>query len=184
MGLRLQKSTISVRVNIRSRFDPKTTYLAVQNIRVRIPLDAELDVGRVTRRSIWLRHDIARPDLPLQQWLQPPLLLSLGTIFRQQLHISRVWSGVVGSLGSRPRPSELLAHEAVLQVGESGALLVVALCEKHVPETQLLGLLLEVIHDGRVAPSSGSLAELCVIDGVGGEAFFVDEFLDLDWCSC
>jgi hypothetical protein len=53
--------------------------------------------------------------------------------------------------------------------------------QKHIPDPQLLGLGLQVLHDGRVGLEAldGRLADLAHEDRVGGDAFFLDEFLDL-----
>jgi hypothetical protein len=63
--------------------------------------------------------------------------------------------------------TEPLGHETVLEVGEAGRLLVVALGEKHVPEAEGPRLGLEVLDDGRVAfPSRIALTRLGLDDGV------------------
>jgi hypothetical protein len=57
----------------------------------------------------------------------------------------------------------------------------VVLGQEHVPETKLLGLDLEVIHDGRVSAEAllGAVAELGLPDSFGGDTFFFDELCEL-----
>jgi len=52
--------------------------------------------------------------------------------------------------------------------------------EEQVPQTQLAGLGLELLHDGGVClPSLFALAELRLEERLRGDAFLFDEFLDL-----
>lgn len=52
--------------------------------------------------------------------------------------------------------------------------------QEHIPQTQLLGLLLQLLHDSRSSlPSLLALAQLGGEDRVGGDTVFLDEFLDL-----
>ncbi len=52
--------------------------------------------------------------------------------------------------------------------------------QEHIPEAKLFRLELQILHDrGPVPPSLRTLAELGSIDGIGGDAFLVYEFLDL-----
>ena len=57
------------------------------------------------------------------------------------------------------------------------------LWQEHVPQSQLLRAFLEILEDGRVGAeaflNAGAHADLLLEDGVGGDAFFVDEFLNL-----
>lgn len=77
-----------------------------------------------------------------------------------------------------PQP---LSHEPVLEVAEASTLLEVVPWQEHVPETELLGARFQVVDYGRMAfPSLVAFAELGVEDGVGGYAFFFNEFLYLE----
>jgi hypothetical protein len=59
----------------------------------------------------------------------------------------------------------------------------VVLRQEHVPQTELLGLLLQTLQDGRGGgPSLIAFAELGLEDGVGRDTVFLNEFLDLKWC--
>jgi hypothetical protein len=88
-------------------------------------------------------------------------------------------------LRSRSTLAEDLRHKAILQIGETGALLEVVLGQKHIPQTEFLSLLLQVFYDGRVGAEAllDGGAELLVEDEVGGDAFFFDELLDLLFAS-
>ena len=55
--------------------------------------------------------------------------------------------------------------------------------QEHVPQTELLGLLLEALQDGGGGgPSLLTFTELSREDGVGRDAVFFNEFLDLEGC--
>lgn len=55
-----------------------------------------------------------------------------------------------------------------------------ALGQEHVPQTELLGLELQLLHDGGGSlPSLLALAQLGGEDGVGGDTVLLDELLDL-----
>lgn len=52
--------------------------------------------------------------------------------------------------------------------------------KEHVPETNLLSLLLQTLQDGGGGgPSLLAFTELGCEDGIGGDAVFFNEFLDL-----
>lgn len=54
--------------------------------------------------------------------------------------------------------------------------------QKHVPQPELLGAFLQVLNDGRMGVEAllhAATADLLGVDGVGGDAFFLDELLDL-----
>lgn len=84
-------------------------------------------------------------------------------------------------LASNPALAQVLGHEAILQIAETSSLLEVVLGQEHVPETQLPGPLLQVLDDGRVRREAllRRLADLACVDGIGGDALFLDELLDL-----
>lgn len=83
-------------------------------------------------------------------------------------------------LGSNLTLTQQLGHQPILDITEPSTLAKVVLGQEHIPQTQLLGLLLQRLHDsGRSLPSLLALAQLGGEDGVGGDAVFLDEFLDL-----
>ena len=84
-------------------------------------------------------------------------------------------------LRSSCRATKLLTHQAVLKIGETSTLLVVTFGQEHVPQAELLCLLLELFDDGWMAPSAflcSGFGDLCTPDGVGGNTFLIDELLD------
>lgn len=73
----------------------------------------------------------------------------------------------------------MLGHQAIFEVGEASSFMM-PFRQKHIPQPNLLGFRLEIIDDGGVCrPSLLAFAQLGVEDGVGGDAFFLDELLDL-----
>jgi hypothetical protein len=77
---------------------------------------------------------------------------------------------------------QILRHQPILKITKPRALLEVVLGQKHVPQPELLSLLLQIFDDGRVGLEAGlhaALADLLVVHGIRGNAFFFDEFLDL-----
>ena len=55
------------------------------------------------------------------------------------------------------------------------------LWQEHVPQTELLGLGLQLLHDrGGSLPSLLALAQLGGEDGIGGDTVLLDELLDLE----
>lgn len=56
---------------------------------------AKLNVRSITTSNLRFGHQEPRSNLPIQQWHQPLLLLLLGAIFREDLHIAGIWGGAV-----------------------------------------------------------------------------------------
>jgi hypothetical protein len=117
---------------------------------ISISLHLHLDVGSIRGRDIWLGHEESRANLASHQWLQPLLLLGVISVLGQDLHVTGIWGSAVASLRRGSRAAEVLSHQTILEVGEAGRLLVVALCEEQVPEPEFAGLSLEVIDNGGV----------------------------------
>jgi hypothetical protein len=171
------------------------SYLSIQDIIIPIPLNIHRNIRSITTRNIRLRHQERTPNLSLQKWLQPLLLLLLSPILRKDLHIPRIRGRTIHRLTSNPGFTQILGHETILKIGKASAFLKVVLGQEHVPEAELLGFDLEVFDDLRVGVEAGDsvaaiLVDLLGEDGVRGDAFFLDEFFDLDeivcWhpCSC
>lgn len=78
-----------------------------------------------------------------------------------------------------------LGHQAILDVAEAGSLLEVVLWQEHVPETKLLRLDLELLHDLRVGVPSLLLggSKLIPVDCLGRNTFLLDKLLELFWGS-
>lgn len=117
---------------------------------ISVSLHLHLDVGSIRRRNSRLSHQECRTDLALHQWNQPLLLLSIISVLSQHLHVTGIWCSAVAGLRRGSRAAEVLSHQTILEVGEAGRLLVVALCEEQVPEPEFAGFGLEVIDNGGV----------------------------------
>lgn len=130
------------------------TYRSVQDILIALTADIQLDIGGITRRNIGLGHQESRTNLAFQQGSQPLLFLSIIAVLGQYLHVTSIRGSVIGSLGGNLALAQKLGHEAILEICEAGALVEVVLGEKHVPQTELLSLLLQLLHhDGGGLPS-------------------------------
>jgi hypothetical protein len=74
----------------------------------------------------------------------------------------------------------LLSHETILDIGELGTIFEMVLGQEHVPQTESRSFLLQLIDNRWVAvPSCVAGADLAGVNGICGNAFFVDEFVDL-----
>lgn len=166
VGVRLAHDNVDVAARVASAARPPL--LAVEDVLVALAANVELDVGSVGRGDLGLGHEERGANLAVHQGLEPLLLLGVVAVLGQDLHVARVGGRAVAGLGGAARAAQPLGHEAVLEVGPAGRLLVVALGQEHVPQTQLLGLFLELLDDGRVAlPAGVALADLGFEDGVG-----------------
>lgn len=99
-GLPLLNSTISVVDVNEATFGREnwSSYLSVKHILVSFPPYRHLNIGSITRGNLGLRHQERRPNLALQQRVQPLPLLCFGAVFRQHLHIASIRGRTVGSL--------------------------------------------------------------------------------------
>lgn len=84
-------------------------------------------------------------------------------------------------LRSNTALAQVLSHESVLQIAEPSTLLEVCLGQEHVPETEFLRPLLQVLDDRRVRREAllGGVADLAEVYLVGRDTFFFDELLYL-----
>lgn len=158
-----------------------STNLAVEDVVVTIATHVQFNIGGVTAGDLRLGHEESGSNLAVQQRAEPLLLLLLGTVLGKHLHVARVWSSTVGGLAGDDTLAQILGHEAVLQVAEAGALLEVVLGQEHVPQAKLLCLHLQVLNDLRVGIEAvdNARADLLGEDGIGWNAFFLDESLNL-----
>lgn len=86
-------------------------------------------------------------------------------------------------LGRNLALAQQLSHQTVLDIAIASALLEVILGQEHVPQAELLSLLLQLFHHDRSSlPSLLALAELGGEYGVGGDTVLLDELLDLGMC--
>jgi hypothetical protein len=177
-------TTISVRgmlVNVWCKEEGEETYRTVQNVLVALTGNLQSNVGGITRGNIRLGHEESRANLAVEQRLEPLVLLSLGAVLCNDLHVSSVWSSTVGGLGGSAALAQVLGHEPVLQIAEASTLLEVVLGQEHVPQAKLFCTLLQVLDDGWVvAEALGCcFANLLGKDRVGRDAFFFDKLFDL-----
>lgn len=157
------------------------TYRSIQNILASLTTDIQLDIRSIATRHIGLGHEKRTPNLAIQQRRQPPRLLLFIPILGQHLHISRIRRGVVGRLGRQLALAQILGHQTVLEVTETGAQRgEVLLGQEHIPETKRAGFGLEVFEDGGGGlPSLRAGAEFGFVDSVHRDAVFLDELFDL-----
>mmetsp|Transcript_33752 Transcript_33752/g.81748 ORF Transcript_33752/g.81748 Transcript_33752/m.81748 type:complete len:249 (-) Transcript_33752:30-776(-) len=155
--IRLPHQNHDLTVDVPSPRDPPLR--AVDHVVLPLPGDGNADIGSVTRGHGGLCHRETRPDFPLQEGLQPLLLLLGGAKPSQNLHISGIRARTIAALGrefSMARGAQNFAHLAVLQVIQPGALVPRELRRVHgeeqVPEPQGLGFLLQLLQDGSVIP--------------------------------
>lgn len=179
---------------------------AVEDVMVSLALNSELDISAVTAGNVGLGHEETRPDLAIHQWLQPFVFLCGRAISSNDFHVSRIGCGAVTCLELDKRKTvstgsmvvstasiiltyltgncalaQLLRHQAIFNVGKLRAVLEMVLGQKHVPDALVPSLALQVIHNAGVTlPSCFASADLGCVDGLGGDGFFFDEFLDLD----
>lgn len=77
-----------------------------------------------------------------------------------------------------------LGHQPIFDIAVARTLLKVALGQEHIPQTELLRLGLQFLHDGGGGlPSLLAFAQLSGEDSLGGDTLFLDKLLDLCRCS-
>lgn len=141
--------------------------LPIEHVFVAVASNVQLNIGRIRRSHLRLRHEESRSNLALHQRFQPLLLLGIVAILGQHLHVARVGSRAVTRLGRAARPTKPFGHDAILEIRPARRFPVVALGQEHVPETQLLGLVLELFHHRRVCfPAGIPLADLGLQDRI------------------
>lgn len=145
-----------------------------------------LNVGGVTAGNLGLSHEESRADLATEQRVKPLPFLLLGAILGEDLHVTSVGSSTVDSLGSDVGLAQVFSHEAILEIRETSTFLEVVLRKEHIPDSESLGLLLQLLQNGWVAREaflSGAVANLLLIDIICRNTFLLYEFLDLDSLS-
>jgi hypothetical protein len=151
---------------------------AVDHVVVAVAADLGADVGGVRRRHLGLGHRERRADLPVEQRLEPALLLLGVPVARDHLHVPGVGRGAVEHLGREPDAAHHLAQRRVLEVGEAGA--VTALGQEEVPEPGRARLALQLLDDRRDLPAIGAeRAHLLVVGLLVGVDVLVHEAREL-----
>jgi hypothetical protein len=85
---------------------------AVDDVRVAVPRDLRLDVGRVRRGDTRLRHQEGRPDLAAHQGRQPLLLLTPSAVAVEHLHVAGVGAEQLNTSDDQPMCPISSAHSA------------------------------------------------------------------------
>ena len=85
---------------------------AVDDVVVAVALDAALDVARVGRGHRRLGHGEARADLAVEQRLQPLLLVLLGAVAGEHLHVAGVGRRAVDRFRKRSTSGPALRRSA------------------------------------------------------------------------
>ena len=91
-------------------------------------------------------------------------------------------------LTSRMALAQILSHQAILQITESGTFLEMVFRQKHVPKAKFLRFDFQVFNDGWMSIKAGDDVaaigiDLLGVDSVGGYALFFNELLDLESVS-
>ena len=95
--------------------------------------------------ALGLGHRIRRPDLLVEHRLEPTLLLLLGAVRGEHLHVAGVGRGRAEHLRRRRVAAEDLVEQAELELAVAGTAEV--LVEEDRPETLVLHLVLEALHE-------------------------------------
>jgi hypothetical protein len=114
--------------------------VAADHVLVTLPADLAADVGGVGGRDVRLGQREGRADLAREQGLEPCLLLGVGPVAVDDLHVAGVGRGA--------RAPHHLGKRRVLEVRQAGTEL--ALGQEEVPEALLLRPGLELLHDRRL----------------------------------
>ena len=132
--------------------------VAIDDVLVALALNPRVDVRRIRRGDVGLRHGEARSDRPVQQRLQPLLALGLRAVAHEHFHVAGVRRGTVEDFCAQNRDAAHdFAQGGVFDVGEPGA--VLALRQKQIPQRGGARLRFQLLDDcsGLPAIASGNL---------------------------
>ena len=133
----------------------------IDHVVITLAGDAGLDVGGVGRRDVGLRHAEAGADLAFQQRRQPALLVRLGAVAVDGLHVARIGGGAVEHLGRPGDAAHDLGQRGVFQVGQPGA--EVAFRQEQVPQPGGARLGLQLLDDRHRLPAVRRHGDLVVV---------------------
>ena len=150
---------------------------SVDDVFVPVAHDARLDVRGVGRGHGRLGHGEARPDLALQQRLQPRMLLFGRAVARQHFHVAGVRRGTVEHLGGPMHAAHDLGQRRVFEIRQAVA--VLAFGQEQVPQPRGFGLVLQLFEDGRNLPAVRPGGELLLERPFVGIYVVVHEPADL-----
>jgi hypothetical protein len=114
--------------------------LAVDDPLVAVSLGVGPEQVRV-RTTLRLGHRVRRPDLLVEHRLEPALLLLLGAVGREHLHVAGVGGGRAEHLRRRRVATEDLVQQAELELSVTGA--AELLVEEDRPQPLVLDLVLQ-----------------------------------------
>ena len=83
-------------------------YSAINDILISLACDRSLDIGSIRTTHKSFRHRKSRPNLAIQQWNKPLLLLFLSPILCENLHISRIGCSTIGRLHTHQQTHSLM----------------------------------------------------------------------------
>jgi hypothetical protein len=155
---------------------------SVDDVLVAVAGDRGLDVGGVGRGDVGLGHAEGRADLAVEQGLEPLLLVRVGAVAGEHLHVAGVGRRAVARLGrEQGRAAHDLAQVGIFEVGQAGAEL--ALGQEQVPQAAPARLGLQFLHQRRRVPAVAP-GDLFVVGLLAGVDVLVHEreqrFLELD----
>ena len=139
-------------------------FLAVDHPLIALEHGGGRDVLGVRRGHIRLRHRIGRPDLAIQQRLQPRLLLLGRADALQHLHVAGIRRRAVQRFGGKVILAEFGGDIGVVEIGKSLAGLGVG--QEEVPQARGLGLSLRAIQQFELARMPRPAIGLLVVERV------------------
>jgi hypothetical protein len=98
-------------------------FLAVEHIVAAVTPARHGDVGGVGGGDIGLGHQIGRADFPIEQRLQPALLLGCRAVALQHLHVARIGRRAVEAFRAEMGLAHLFSEIGVFHSGEPVAAL-------------------------------------------------------------
>ena len=109
------------------------------------------------------------------------LFLFFGAVFGDDFRVACVGSSTICGFAGSDTLAEVFCHQAVFEIAKAGAFFEMVFGQEHVPKPKFLGLGFQVFNDlwMGVEAGNGALADLLLEDGIGGDAFLLDKFLDL-----
>lgn len=120
---------------------------AIDHVLVAFAADLGFDVGGIGRSDSGFRHRETGAYPPLQQRLQPALLLRRRAVARQDLHVPAVGRGAVEDLRRDRRTTHDFGQWRVVAVVQSGP--VPWIGQAQIPQSLCARAVLELLHQGR-----------------------------------
>ena len=144
---------------------------------ITIRLDLRFDIGGVGRCDRWFSHQKRRADFPIEQRLQPLLLLRWRAVFHQHFHIASVGRSAVENFRRNVATPGQLGDWRVISIGKARAKSRIGV--EHVPQACRLRLVFQLVNDRRDFPTPFARPELRMLTFIGLVALidiFIHEF--------